>query len=52
MKKLLSLFLILTPLWVFTQDTLEYETPDSWVKFAVQYDYWAPFESNFTFVTN
>ncbi len=52
MKKLLSLFLVLMPLWVFTQDTLEYVTPDSWVKFAVQYDYWAPFESNFTFVTN
>ena len=25
---------------------------DSWVNFAVQYDWWAPQESNFTFVSN
>ena len=25
---------------------------DSWVRFAVQYDYWADQESSFSFVTN
>ena len=44
MKKLLFLLLLL-PSVIFAQT-------DSWVKFAVQYDYWAPQESAFTFVSN
>ena len=42
MKKLLLLLLL--PIFIFAQD--------SWVNFAVQYDYWAPEESNFTFVAD
>lgn len=44
MKKLLLLLAILP--------TLLFSQTDSWVRFAVQYDYWAPQESGFTFVQN
>ena len=45
MKKLLFL-LALLPTMLLSQTT------DSWVRFAVQYDYWADQESSFSFVTN
>ena len=45
MRKLLFLLLIL-PTVIFAQTT------DSWVRFAVQYDYWGDQESAFTFVSN
>jgi len=44
MKKFLFL-LLLIPTFLFAQT-------DSWVRFAVQYDYWANQESGFTFVSN
>ena len=44
MKKLLFLLALLP--------TLLSAQTDSWVRFAVQYDYWAPQESAFTFVSN
>ena len=44
MKRLLFLLLLL-PSVILAQT-------DSWVKFAVQYDYWAPSESAFTFVSD
>ena len=66
MKKFL--FLLLLPLLIFSQDTIvdpPYPPPpppppleidsletDSWVQFGVQYDFWAPFESNFTLVAD
>ena len=43
MRKLL-LILLLLPTFLLAQD--------SWVNFKVQYDYWAPGESEFTFVSN
>jgi hypothetical protein len=43
MKKLL-LILLLLPTFLLAQD--------SWVNFKVQYDYWAPGEAEFTFVSN
>ena len=45
MRKLLFLLALLPTL-------LLAQTTDSWVRFAVQYDYWAPQESAFTFVSN
>ena len=45
MRKLLFLLALLPTL-------LLAQTTDSWVRFAVQYDYWAPSESAFTFVSN
>ncbi len=45
MRKLLFLLAMLPTL-------LLAQTTDSWVRFAVQYDYWAPQESAFTFVSN
>ena len=45
MKKLLFLLLLL-PTVILAQTT------DSWVNFAVQYDFYAPQESNFTFVSD
>jgi hypothetical protein len=44
MKKLLVLLAFLP--------TILLAQTDSWVRFAVQYDYWAPSESAFTFVSN
>ena len=44
MKRILYILLLL-PALLFAQ-------ADSWVNFAVQYDYYAPQESNFTFVSN
>ena len=43
-KKLLLIILILLPTFLLAQD--------SWVNFKVQYDYWSPGESEFTFVSN
>ena len=45
MKKFLVLLAMLPML-------LSAQTTDSWVNFAVQYDYYAPQESNFTFVSD
>ena len=45
MKRFLML---MTIIWSFS---LSAQT-DSWVNFAVQYDYWASQESGFTFVSN
>ena len=45
MKKLL-LLILLTPLLLFSQGT------DSWVNFKVQFDFYAPQESNFFMVSN
>ena len=45
MKKILVLFALL-PALLFAQQ------PGSWVRFAVQYDYWANQESSFTFVSD
>ena len=45
MKKILFILLLLLPSVLFAQT-------DSWVRFAVQYDYWGPQESDFTFVSN
>ena len=45
MKKLLFLL-------VFLPTMLLAQTPDSWVQFAVQYDYWGNQESAFTFVSD
>ena len=44
MKKFLLLLALLPTLLV--------AQTDSWVQFAVQYDYWAPQESAFTFVSD
>ena len=42
--KVLLLLLTLIPTFLLSQD--------SWVNFKVQYDYWSPGESEFTFVSN
>ena len=51
MRKLLYLlWYVLLPTMALAQPVPP--TTDSWVRFAVQYDYWADQESSFSFVTN
>ena len=50
MKKILyTVLILLLPLILIAQPG---PPTDSWVRFAVQYDFWGPDESAFTFVSN